>query len=73
MRRILFNTSVALLAFGIGSFVVFNFSWKETEKPLAVENSLIEKKSSLFLVLNPKILKMNMAVKMSSLSRFGKN
>ena len=36
MRRTLFYLSVALLAFGIGSFVVFRFFWKSTEQPIIV-------------------------------------
>ena len=37
MRRTLFYLSVALLAFGIGSFVVFKSYWKVDENPVAVQ------------------------------------
>ena len=37
MRRYTFYLSIALLAFGIGSFVVFNFYFKRTEQSLFVE------------------------------------
>lgn len=44
MRRCIFCLLVALLAFGLGSFVVFKFYWNE-EKPVveAVNNSNVEK------------------------------
>lgn len=41
MRRTLFYLSVALLAFGIGSFAVFKFYWKGLPKPVA-ENIEVE-------------------------------
>ena len=41
MRRTLFYLSVALSAFGIGSFVVFNFYWKVSESSSSSEQKTI--------------------------------
>lgn len=39
MRRYTFYLSIALLAFGIGSFVVFGICWKTVEPSSSIENS----------------------------------
>ena len=46
MRRYTFYLSVALFAFGIGSFVVFKFYWKTTEQPLIAETFVGDKNNT---------------------------
>lgn len=41
MRRILFDLTIAFLAFGVGSFIAFKFYWKAGEKPLRNEETKI--------------------------------
>ena len=47
MRRTLFYLSVALLAFGIGSFVVFKFCWKPAEQSITTQATEIDTVSKL--------------------------
>ena len=47
MRRIIFYLSVALLAFGIGSFVVFKFCWKPAEQSITTQATEVDNVSKL--------------------------
>ena len=47
MRRSIFYLSVALFAFGIGSFDVFNFYWKSTEQSVTAQATEIDTVSKL--------------------------
>jgi len=56
MRRYTFYLSVALLAFGMGSLVVFSFYWKTIEQPLEISNNLETLESQSVLPTETKII-----------------